>query len=192
MNPLVTRILREKRAIALPLALALLANIAAYFLVVRPRAGKAAGAADRAAAAKLSVTGAEKDLAQAQALVAGKAKADEELSAFYKKVLPADLPAANNITYATLPAMARNNRVKFLRRSMDPEPPTPDKPLGHLSITMVLQGEYENLRAFIYELESAPQFIILDDLALSEARGNEPLTLTLRLSTYYKLATNGA
>lgn len=191
MNPLVQRILREKRAIALPLALALMANVAAYFLVVRPRAVKATGAADRAAAAKLAVSGAERDLAQAQALVAGKAKADEELSAFYQKVLPADQDAAINITYTTLPALARNNRVKWSQRRYDPEPPTPEKPLGHVSITMLLQGEYENLRAFIYELESAPQFIILDDLTLSESKGNEPLSLTLRMSTYYKLAGNG-
>jgi len=191
VNPLVTRILKEKRAIALPLAIALAANVLAFFLVVRPRAVKAAGAADRAAAAKLAVGGAERDLANAQALVAGKAKADEELSAFYQKVLPTDFPAARDLTYATLPALARNNHVKWLRRNYEDEPPTPERPLGHVPITMVLQGEYENLRAFIYELESAPQFIILDDLALSEGKANEPLTLTLRMSTYYKLA-NGA
>jgi len=192
VNPLVTRILREKRTVALPLVLALVANVLVYMFAVRPRAVKAAGAADRAAAAKLAVTGAERDLTVAQALVTGKAKADEELNAFYQKVLPADLAAAVNITYSTLPALAQNNRVRWPRRTYADEPPTPDKPLGHVTITMVLQGDYENLRAFIYELESAPQFIILDDLALSEGKANEGLTLTLRMSTYYRPKTNGA
>ena len=31
---------------------------------------------------------------------------------------------------------------------------------------MVLQGDYENLRQFIYELESAPEFVIIDDVTL--------------------------
>src|SRR6185503_15196030 len=51
VNPLVTRILREQRTVALPLVLALLANVFVYMFAVRPRAVKAAGAADRAAAA---------------------------------------------------------------------------------------------------------------------------------------------
>ena len=57
---------------------------------------------------------------------------------------------------------------------------------------MILQGDYENLRAFIYELETAPQFIILDDLSITEGKPNEALTLTLRMSTYYRLKADGA
>jgi hypothetical protein len=48
---LLQRILREKRPIIVPLAIALLANIAAYVLVVRPLGVRSANAADRARAA---------------------------------------------------------------------------------------------------------------------------------------------
>ena len=34
---------------------------------------------------------------------------------------------------------------------------------------MVLQGDYESLRQFIYALESAPEFVIIDDVTLSRA-----------------------
>ncbi len=57
---------------------------------------------------------------------------------------------------------------------------------------MVLQGEYENLRQFIYELESAPEFVIIDDVTLTEGAENEPLTLRLDLSTYFSLQPHGA
>ena len=35
---------------------------------------------------------------------------------------------------------------------------------------MVLQGDYESLRQFIYELESAPEFVIIDDVTLAAER----------------------
>ena len=33
-----------------------------------------------------------------------------------------------------------------------------------MAIRMVLQGEYESLRQFVFALESAPEFVIIDDL----------------------------
>jgi len=56
---------------------------------------------------------------------------------------------------------------------------------------MVLQCDYESFRQFIYELETTPEFIIIDDLTLSESEANKPLNLTLELSTYYRLGANG-
>ena len=48
MTPLLRRIILEKRALVLPLAIALAANVFAYVVVVRPLEVKSAGAADRA------------------------------------------------------------------------------------------------------------------------------------------------
>ena len=48
---LLKRIVAEKRALLIPLALGLLVNVAAYGLWVYPLGVKTAGAADRAAAA---------------------------------------------------------------------------------------------------------------------------------------------
>jgi len=44
---LLKRILREKRAFIVPLALGIVLNVAAYALVVYPLGAKSAGAADR-------------------------------------------------------------------------------------------------------------------------------------------------
>ena len=170
------RILVEKRVAIIPLALVLLANIAAYALWVYPLGVKSAGAADRAAAAARAVQAAE-----------------QELSTFYGKVLPADLPSARRLTFATLPNLAHKSNVKFLDRRVDNELPDREKNarLGVLRVHTQFQGEYESLRRFIYQLESDPAFVIIDDVQLAQSDPAKPLTLVLQLSTYYRLGTNG-
>jgi hypothetical protein len=188
---LAKRILVEKRVWIIPLALGIVANVAVYLLVVYPLAVKSAGAEDRAAAAVRSLQLAERDFAAARDLVDGKARADQELSTFYDKVLPADLPSARRLTYATLPLLARKSNVKFIDRRLEIETPKKDSQLGVLKINTQWQGDYESLRRFIYELESAPPFVIIDDVTLGQTDPTKPLTLQLQLSTYYRLAANG-
>ena len=185
------RVVVEKRAIVIPLVLALLVNVAVYALVVYPLGVKSATAADRAAAADAAVKTAEQDYNAARELVAGKVRAEEELSTFYDKVLPADLSAARRLTYATLPRLARKTNVKYEQSRYEPEAPKKGERLGRLKIHVGLQGDYESFRQFLYELESAPEFVILDNFQLSQGEPNKPLTLVLELSTYYRLSGNG-
>src|SRR5688500_14380231 len=110
---LLQRILRQKRPVIMPLVIGLLVNLALYTLVVRPLAVRSATAADRALAARASLTAAERDLEAARALVAGKTLAEQELSICYDKILPADLSAARRMTYASLPALARVGNVRY-------------------------------------------------------------------------------
>jgi hypothetical protein len=194
MTPLLKRILAEKRPVILPLGMALLVNVFAYFIIVRPLGIKSAGAADRAAAAAEGLRAAGEDMAAAQALVTGKSSADAELSAFYQKVLPASQDAARRMTYASLPALAGRTNVRYEARTTDVEAGDRerDRRLGRMGIRMVLQGDYENLRQFLFELESAPDFVIIDDVTLIEGTGTDALTLTVNMSTYYRLGANGA
>ena len=185
------RILVEKRVWLIPLALGIVANIGVYLLVVYPLAVKSAGAEDRAAAATQALQAAERDLAGARNLVAGKTRAEQELSTFYDKVLPTDLPSARRLTYATLPAVARKSNVKFVDRRSDVEPIKKDSQLGIFRIDTRWQGDYESLRRFIYELEISPAFVIIDDVSLAQLDSDRPLTLLLDLSTYYRLGSNG-
>jgi len=189
---LLKRILFEKRALIIPLALGVIGNLTAYALVVYPLGVKTAGAADRATAAAQALQAAERDYAAARALVMGKSRADEELSTFYDKVLPADFPSARRLTYVTLPSLARKSHVRFLDRRYDVEKnPNKNSRLGILKVRTQWQCDYESFRQFIYELESAPAFVIIDDVVLSQNEPDKPLTLILQLSTYYRLSTNG-
>jgi len=60
-----------------------------------------------------------------------------------------------------------------------------------LRVHTQFQGDYESLRRFIYQLESDPAFVIIDDVQLAQSDPTKPLTLQLQLSTYYRLGSNG-
>ena len=192
MTPLVRRIIGEHRTGVLALTLGLVVNVLAYVAVVRPLAAKSNGAADRAGAATAALRAAEREFAAAEGLVQGKARADEELDAFYTRVLPTDMTAARRMTYASLPALARKAGVLYEARTTEIEDVDRDGRLERMNIRMVLQGDYENLRQFIYALESAPEFVIIDDVTLVEGTGDEPLRLTVNMSTYYRLRSNAS
>jgi Tfp pilus assembly protein PilO len=189
---LLKRILAEKRAVVIPLAVVIVVNVLVYVLVVYPKGRQQAATVDRANAAASSRQAAERELAGARALVEGKARATQELATFYDKVLPADLTAARHLTYATMPALAQKTNVTLAERRTDPDTAIKkgDR-LGRLRIRMMLQGDYEHLRQFIYGLESASAFVIIDDVTLSQSDPAKPLTLTLGLSAYYRLGANG-
>ena len=56
---------------------------------------------------------------------------------------------------------------------------------------MLLQGDYESIRRFIYEVETSPDFLIIDGVTLDKGEPARPLTLKLELSTYYRSRPNG-
>ncbi len=184
------RVLAEKRTVFLALLVAILVNIGVYAFVVYPLGIKSAGAASRAAAAAQTLKAAEQDLASARARVAGKSRADQELSTFYGKVLPSNQTAAVRLTYTPLPALARKANIRLVGRRFDPEAPKKDARVGRMRMYATLQGEYEGLRQFIFDLERAPEFLIIDHITLTQTDAGKPLTLVLELSTYYLLGTH--
>ena len=190
---LVRRIVTEKRGLIIPLVIALLVNIGVYALVVYPLGVKSATAVDRAASAAQSRQAAERDMAAADALVSGKAKADQELDTFYRKVLPANLDEARRMTFARLPALARKANMRFIERHTEVDPQqVKNSQLGHLVTRMTLEGSYENVRQFLYELETTPEFIIVDEVTLGQPDPEKPVLVRLDLSTYFRQERNGA
>jgi Tfp pilus assembly protein PilO len=189
---IVRRILSEKRGVVIPLVVALLINIAVYALVVYPLGVKTATAADRAVSAAAARQAAERDMASASALVAGKARADQELATFYQKVLPSDPDEARRITYARLPALARKAGMKFTQRHAEEDTQIQkDSQFGRVRTRIVLEGDYRSVRQFLYELETTPEFIIVDDVTLAQSDPDKPLGLTVEVSTYYRQARSG-
>ena len=190
---LARRIIAEKRGLILPLFIALVANVAVYALVVYPAGVKSATAVDRAAAAAESRQIAERDMAAADALVSGKAKAEQELDTFYKKVLPSSLDDARRMTFVRLPVLAKKANMKFTERRTEVDAQQEkNSQLGRLKTRMVLEGSYENVRQFLYELETTSEFIIVDDVSLGQPEADKPVQLTLEVSTYYRQGKNGA
>lgn len=190
MKVTVKRILAEKRALVLPLTIALVANIAVAAAWVYPQSLRVRDAQAGATASEGSLNAAQHEHDEALRTKVGKERANEELKQFYRDVLPPDLAGARRITYLPLAQLARRNNLKPEHRNLNTETDR-ESQLGRLKVTMVVQGDYENVRKFIHALETAPEFVVIDDVSLTQgSEPSSPLVLTLELSTYYRLGGN--
>ena len=179
------RILSEKRRVVLPMAIVLAANVAVFAAAVVPLARKVDSAAERAGRAADLLAQAKARHRAAEALVSGKVRADEELRRFYREVLPADWTAARRITYRRLVQLAREHDLQPARSGSEPQA-NKESALSRLQMSMQLTGDYASIRQFIYQLESAPEFVVIENIALAQgSEASAPLVLTIEVSTYY-------
>ena len=67
---------------------------------------------------------------------------------------------------------------------------TRDARLDRLRTTLQLAGRYGDIRRFVEAIETAPDFLIIDEIALSrrEAESDGALVVTLGVSTYFPAA----
>jgi hypothetical protein len=189
---LLKRVFAEHRVAAVALAILLVANAAVYAFIVYPLEARSTGAAERQSLSITALHQAERDHEAAAALVTGKARAEQELVTFYSKVIPPDFAAARRLTYARLPVLAREADVRYESAAFEIDPALKNGRLGRLRVRMALQGDYAGFRRFIYALETAPDFIVIDDVTIAQGGDPErPLSVTLQLSTYYLTGING-
>jgi hypothetical protein len=185
MTPLVRRIVAERRWAIVPLAVLAAANLGVYLFVVRPLAASTAGAADRATRAAASAASAAREEAAARALVTGAERAADKLRAFYEDVLPTDRSTARRMTYVPLADLAVRHQVRYDRRSQDFVEADEDQRLTRLQMQMELEGPYERVRRFIFDVESGREFLIIDDIVLREAE-DDRVQLAIGVSTYVR------
>ena len=192
MTPLIRRIFGEWRAVVVPVTAALALNVGAYALVIYPLRLRVSATEQRKLDADRQLAAAQRDYAAARAMLTSKDRADVELRTFYGQVLPEDLAGARRITYARLAQLAKDADLQYERRSYEPNA-NYDGALQKVKITMVLEGEYRNIRRFIHALETAPEFVVMEDVALTEGtEPDAPLTLTLQLATYFRAQGHGS
>jgi Tfp pilus assembly protein PilO len=186
------RILREKQRLIWPLVLVLIANAVVFAIVVYPLSQKVALGQQEADAATLALNSARRDYANARATVTGKAQADSELRKFYGDVLPPDLSGARRITYLPIDQLAREANLRVVRQTSDTMP-IRESSLSRFTQTAVLTGEYGNIRRFIYQVETRPEFIVIEnvDLSQSENETSRGITVTLQIATYFRTGGDG-
>jgi Tfp pilus assembly protein PilO len=180
-----SRAFAEKRRLILPIAIAAIVNLAIYAVVIYPRTSSAGALELRARQAATTRARAAADLQDAEAIRAGQERAAQQLARFYDSVLPKGQEGARRITYRRLAALADESNLDYDRRTITISP-VRDSALEQMDVTMVLEGEYRDVRRFIHKLETAPEFVVIEDVALAQGEKNAPLTLTVKLSTYYK------
>jgi len=186
------RVFEEKRRFVIPLVAALALNIGLYALVVYPLGVRVRSMEQREQAAAREMAAAEREDAAARAVLQGRDRTGSALNTFYKDVLPTSLSSARDVTFLRLEELGEQHDIRIKRRTTTTD--TDKKgPLARLSITTELEGNYENIRRFIYQLESGSNFVVIDSLQLSQdAAPGSPLALTLGLSTYYRAEPHGA
>ena len=180
------RIFREHRRALIALAILFAGNVLVYAALVYPLGQRVANIQQRDQAAERALRAAQAEQAQAAGTLTGKDRAAAELQTFYSDVLPKDLAGARRLTHLRLPQLARQSGLRY-EQSQYETTESRGSNLAALRISMILSGTYNEMRTFIHALETAPEFVVIDNVSLSE---DDPragsLVVTLRLSTYYR------
>ncbi len=180
------RVLTEKRRLIWPIGIVLVLNAAVFLIVVYPLAQKVAGGEQQASAATAALNSARRDEAAARGTIKGKAEADAELQKFYEDVLPVDISGARRITYLWIEQLARRTNLRLERETSDAKPQR-DSQLLKFTFTATLSGEYRDIRHFIHELEAAPEFLVLENVGLSQNEGEaKGINVMVEIATYFR------
>jgi hypothetical protein len=182
------RVLADHRRWLVPVGVVLVINVVVLALVVLPLRQSVQSGAARADASAQSLREAIADLKDAEAMRDSQAQASQDLERFYASVLPSDLSAARRMTHLKLSQLARAHDVEFRSGAATTET-LRDSTLEHLSVNYSLIGDWDDIRQMIYEIETGPDFVVIDNVRLVEGvEANAPLSLQLDLSTYYTRA----
>jgi uncharacterized protein YecT (DUF1311 family) len=183
----VRRILSEKRRLLVPLVIAGIASALLYVVVVFPLGRQVAAAEQQAETQRDLVVRARQDHQAAKAMVQGKQLADASLQKFYQEVLPANASVARKLTYLKLSQLARSANVR-LESGTNAYTHEKGSHLSKVTTTYTCSGEYRDVRKFIYSLETAPEFMVLENVGLSnvDQQARTGLAVRLDVATYFR------
>lgn len=180
------RVLVEKRVAFAAAGIVLLADLLLYVLAVQPARAGVRQAAMQAAQAAGDAAARAVDVENARARLAGARRAGEQLTRFHADVLPRDLAQARDLTYPHLAALAGRFGLDLERRTSELDEDR-DVPFRRLEATLRLAGPYGDIRRFIEAIETGPEFLIIDAIALSrrDTERGDGLVVTMGVATYF-------
>ena len=188
----VRRIVSENRRVVWIIAAGLIINAAMYALVVYPLAQRVQSGEQQAGAATTERMTAGKTHAAARGTVTGKKEADAELQKLYRDVLPPDLSGARRVLYPHVPQLVQSANLTMVKYQWAEPESSRDSELTKLTMTIFLSGDYTNIRRFIHELETAPEFLVLESVVVtSDADGERKLNIMAQVATYFRSTANG-
>lgn len=184
-----SRVIADHRRALVPVGIVLAINIAVLVFIVVPMRRSAESGESQANQSVVTLNAAIADLKDAEAMRDGQKQAGTDLEKFYGEVLPANLSVARRLTVLKLAQLARSHDVALQRGAATTET-LRNSPLERLGVDYSLEGSWNDVRQFIYEIETGPDFLVIDNVGLSEVEGgNAPLALALEISTYYRAST---
>jgi Tfp pilus assembly protein PilO len=182
---LVRRVVQEHRRAVVLIAAGFLLNVMIYLLVVRPWNQSVATIEQRTLAAEQARSAAQAEFSRANGTLTGKDRATRELDTFYSKVLAQDLSGARRLTYGRVQRLAQEFNLAYQGSRYEPVEER-GSTLTKLNVNVELTGTYNNMRSFIHAIESAPQFVVIENISLAEGSNEGSLRLNLDLSTYFR------
>ncbi|HWB29058.1 MAG TPA: GspMb/PilO family protein [Vicinamibacterales bacterium] len=182
------RVYEDRRRVILPLAVLVAVAIAVLLLGVWPLQSRVAASETAALQARVELSTARRLERQAREAAANRTHADADLQTFYADVLPRDFATATRTTNRWLLEAAREAGLEFKASHFD-WAPVRDSRLSRAFSTVTLSGNYASIRRFLYAMETASEFIVVEQVGLAEAsstRGNSgTLDVSLSVSTYF-------
>lgn len=181
------RVFRERRKVILPLLVFLVLNVVVLAAVVYPLEQNIEGADAARTKAELARASAQKDFNDAKRARESKALADVQLKKFYGEILPKDFSAARNLTNFWLSRIAEQSRLNYRAGQYEAEE-VRNSQLMKFKGDVTLVGDYADIRKFLYQVETAQEFVVIERVALSQpnaAQAGAQLELTLSVATYY-------
>ena len=179
------RVIQEHRRAVVMISGGLILNLLLYAIVVRPLARSVANIEQSTLAAEQARNAAQAEFGRANGTLTGKDRATKELETFYSKVLAQDLSGARRLTYGRLQRLAQQNRLAYQGSRYAPLEER-GSTLTKLKVQVELTGNYTSMRGFIHAIETAPEFVVIENVSLAESGNENSLRLALDLSTYFR------
>jgi hypothetical protein len=181
------RVLNERRRVVLPLVIALVANVAVLALVVLPLKRGVSGSQQASLDAAMNLAKARKEDVDAKTARTSLERGDVELKKFYAEILPHDYSGSIDLLSDLLGDAADEAHLRYQAGSWDRED-VRESSLTKITGQITLTGDYNNIRQFLYNLETAKEFVVVEKVELSQAntvRANNALEVSLNVATYY-------
>jgi Tfp pilus assembly protein PilO len=186
------RIFQDNKRVTIPVLAGLVLNLALYAGIVFPMTARGRSEQAQAQSAGQQLEAAQREQIDARNMAEGRDRTDAALKAFYKDVLPSNFTQARGATFLRLSQLAEQHNLEQSDRQADREFEK-DSTLARMRISMSLRGDWNDIRQFIYQVESGTDFIVIDSVALRQgSEPGAPLVLDLNLSTYYRVGPDGA
>jgi Tfp pilus assembly protein PilO len=181
------RVIADHRRWLVPVGIVLAINLIVLLAVVLPLRQAVQSGATRADASSQALREAIADLKEAEATRDGQTQASADLVRFYAEVLPSDFATARRMTGLKLAQLARAHDVDF-QSGVTGTQTLRDSTLERMHVNYSLTGNWDDIRQLIYEIETGPDFLVIDNVQLAEgSQADSPLMLLLELSTYYRV-----
>ncbi len=184
------RVYAERRVIVLPLLVLLGANVAVLALGVLPIKRAVASDTDAAVLATAKLVEARQLETAAKNARASKDQADVELKKFYAEILPPAQGEARRVAKSRIEQMAAQANLTFKNSQYD-FTPVKESRLTRVDGKVTLRGDYASIRRFLYAVETAPEFVVIEKVEVSQPAQQTGggavamLDITLDVATYY-------